>query len=187
MGGLDWIIAAIFLVSILIAVMRGFIKESLSIISWIAAIWLAITFRIQAGEFLGQYIDIPNQQFRTWGGFALIFIGTLFTLSVVNYVVAKLFVRGPIKGTDRVLGVGFGALRAAAIVVIFILFARGIGMNNTQWWKGSQLLSYFKPAASYVEAMLPEEWQNDPADNAGSEQETIQDKVIEQVIDNLNQ
>ena len=85
------------------------------------------------------------------------------------------------------LGVGFGALRAAAIVVIFILFARGIGMNNTQWWKGSQLLSYFKPAASYVEAMLPEEWQNDPADNAGSEQETIQDKVIEQVIDNLNQ
>jgi len=64
MSGFDWIIAAIFLVSILVGIMRGFIKESLSIISWIVAIWLAFTFCAHAGDFLNQYINIPNLKFR---------------------------------------------------------------------------------------------------------------------------
>jgi len=194
MGGFDWIIAAIFLVSILVGVMRGFIRESLSIISWIAAIWLATTFCVEAGDFLGQYIDIPNQKFRTWGGFALIFVGTLFIFSIISYVIAKIFVRGAVKGTDRVLGIGFGALRAAAIMVAFIIVVRGLGMNNASWWSNSSFLSYFQPAANYVEAMLPPEWQNDPIDDAdsaseeeGSVSEVIQGKVIEGVIENFNQ
>ncbi|MFT6409099.1 MAG: membrane protein required for colicin V production, partial [Arenicella sp.] len=117
MGGFDWIIAAIFVVSILVGIFRGFIKESLSLISWILAIWLAFNYCGQAGEFIHQYINIPAPKFREWAGFALVFIATLFIFSVISYIITKIFVRGPIKGVDRVLGLGFGALRGAAIVV----------------------------------------------------------------------
>lgn len=183
MGGFDWIIAAIFLISMLVGVMRGFIKESLSIISWIAAIWLATSFCVEAGDFIAQYIDIPNQKFRTWAGFGAIFISTLFLFAIISYGIVKLFLHGAIKGTDRVLGVGFGALRAAAIVVAIIIVARGLGMSNTDWWKDSHHLHRFEPVSNYVEAMLPEEWQSEPVDEAEEAESTIEGKVLEGLID----
>jgi membrane protein required for colicin V production len=179
-GGFDWIIAAIFLVSVLLGIMRGFIKESLSIISWIVAIWLAMTFCVQVGDFLGQYIEIPNLKFRKWAGFSLIFIGTLFLFALVSYIIIKVFVRGPIKGTDRVLGIGFGALRAAAIVVAIVIVTRGLGMENSDWWKNAQYLSRFVPFANYVEALMPKDWQSDPESG-----ETLQDKAIKKTLESL--
>lgn len=181
MSGFDWIIAAIVLVSVLVGIFRGFIKESLSLISWILAIWLAFTFCVEAGEFLSQYIDIPNQKFRTWAGFALVFVGTLFLFAVISFVLAKLFVRGPIKGIDRVLGIGFGAVRGGAIVVAFLIVARGLGMTNSDWWQNSKYLPYFLPASHYVEGLFPQGWQSDNLKDSG-----LGGKVLEQGIEQLS-
>jgi len=155
MSGFDWIIAVIFLLSIVVGVLRGFIREALSIISWIMAIWLAITFCEPAGDFIAQYISIPANAFRVSAGFALVFIGTLFLFSIISFIISKLVVKGAIKGTDRVLGIGFGALRAAAIVIAVLLVARGMGMESSGWWQNSNYLKQFIPAADYVEKLLP--------------------------------
>ncbi|NNC99212.1 MAG: CvpA family protein [Gammaproteobacteria bacterium] len=160
MSGFDLIIAAIFLVSMLVGVMRGFIREALSITSWILAIWLGITFCDPAGDFIARYISIPADAFRISAGFALIFIGTLFVFSIISYGITKMLVKGAIKGTDRVLGIGFGALRAAAVVVVVMLVARGIGMQGNDWWQNSKYLGYFEPAADYVETLLPQQLQS---------------------------
>jgi len=180
MSGLDIVIAAVFVVSILIGIMRGFVKEFLSIVSWIMAIWLAITFCVQGGEFIAQYIDIPNQKFRTWAGFSAIFIITLFVFAVISFVLAKLFANGAVKGTDRMLGIGFGALRAAAIIVAVVLVGRGLALENNEWWTGSKFLPYFEPTAAYVETILPEGWRTD----SETQDETIKDQVIKGIINN---
>jgi len=164
MGGFDLIIAAIFLISIIVGVMRGFIREALSIVSWIMAIWLGITFCDPAGDFIAQYFSIPADQFRTAAGFALVFISTLFAFSLLSYLISKLLVKGAVKGTDRVLGIGFGLARGGAIVVALFLVARGMGMENSDWWQNSKYLGYFEPAANYVETMLPDGLQS--ADSA---------------------
>jgi membrane protein required for colicin V production len=160
MSGFDWVIAVIFLLSIIIGVMRGFIREALSIASWILAFWLANTFCTQVGDYIGQYIDIPAPAFRVSIGFALIFIGTLFLFSIVSYIISKLMVKGAIKGTDRVLGIFFGVVRAVAIVVVILLVARGMGMDSSEWWQNSNYLSYFEPTTDYVEQLLPEQLQS---------------------------
>lgn len=162
MSGFDLVIAVVFLVSILVGVIRGFVKEALSIASWILAIWLGLTYCSEAGEFIGRYVSIPAQGFRTGAGFALVFIGTLFLFSLISFIISKLLVNGPIKGTDRVLGIGFGAARAAAILVAVILVARGMGMENSEWWQNSRYLAYLEPAADYVELHLPEQLQSSP-------------------------
>lgn len=156
MGGFDWVIAAILVVSILVGIFRGFIKESLSLISWILAIWLAFNFCAQAGEFIHQYINIPAPKFREWAGFALVFISTLFVFSVISYIITKVFVRGPIKGVDRVLGLGFGVLRGIAIVVAVLVVARGFGMETSDWWQNSQHISKFEPFMKSVEELFPD-------------------------------
>ena len=180
MGGFDWIIAAIFLVSVLVGIMRGFIKESLSIISWIMAIWLAIYFGVKAGDFLGQYIDIPTPVFRVWAGRVLVFIAMLFLFAFLSYVITKVFVRGPIKGTDRVLGVGFGALRATAILIAVLLVARGFGMESSEWWKNSSYLPRLLPFVNQVEEWLPSDFQRDIESD-----ETLQDKAIKKALEIL--
>ena len=161
MSGFDWLIAVIFLLSIIVGVMRGFIREALSIASWILAFWLANTFCTQVGDYIGQnLVDIPTPAFRVSIGFAVIFIGTLFLFSIISYVVSKLMVKGAIKGTDRILGIFFGVIRAVAIVVVVLLIARGMGMESNEWWKNSNYLSYFEPIANYVEQLLPDQLQS---------------------------
>jgi membrane protein required for colicin V production len=177
MGGFDWIIAAILLVSILVGVLRGFIKESLSLISWILAVWLATTFSVEAGEFINQFIHIPNPKFRMTAGFALIFIGTLFAFAIISYVVIKLFVRGPIKGIDRVLGIGFGALRGAAVVVAILIFARAAGFESSEWWANSVHIAKFEPLMEYAESLMPDDWRTE----LESEQ-SLQERAVDEVI-----
>jgi membrane protein required for colicin V production len=160
MGVFDLILAGIFVVSILVGVMRGFIREALSIASWILAIWLGITFCQPAGEFIAGYFSIPADGFRSAAGFALVFIGTLFGFSIISFGISKLIVKGVIKGTDRILGIGFGVVRAAAIVVAVLLVGRGMGMENSGWWQNSKYLGYFEPMANYVEIMLPSNLQS---------------------------
>ena len=174
MMGFDWVILAVFIVSTLVGMMRGFVKEALSITSWIVSIWLAITYSSAAGDFIASYVSIPASIFRTTAGFVLIFVGTLFVFSLANYLISKVLVRGPIKSTDRVLGLGFGALRAAAVVVLILIIARGMGMESSDWWQNSKYLSYFEPTANYVESLLPSQMQSDDQNIEQTTEQAVQ-------------
>lgn len=188
MTGIDLVIVIVFVVSVLIGVMRGFIREALSIVSWILAIWLALTFCTQAGDFIGQYFSIPAEGFRTGAGFAVVFISTLFLFSIVSFLITKLLVKGAIKGTDRILGIGFGVLRAGAIVVAVILVLRGMGMENNEWWQNSKSIAYLEPAANYVEQLLPEQLQSSPKEPESSADSAVNDLSVnvEQAVDAEN-
>lgn len=177
MGGFDWIIAAVLLVSMLVGLFRGFLKEALSLISWIMAVWLATTFSVEAGEFINQFIHIPNPKFRMTAGFALIFLTTLFTFAVISYVLIKIFVRGPIKSVDRVLGIGFGVLRGGAIVVAVLIVARAAGFEDSDWWQNSMHIAKFEPFIEYAESLMPEGWRTE----LESEQ-TLQERVVDEAI-----
>lgn len=184
MAGFDWVIAAVILVSIIISVFRGFIKEALSLISWLLAIWLGITFCVDVGDLIHQYIEIPTPKFREWAGFAAIFIGTLFLFSLLSYLVSKFLVKGPVKGVDRALGVGFGFLRGVAVVVALLMVVRALGMENSQWWQNSKHITHFEPIMNVVEKMLPNSLQRDSEQADGLEKK-VQQKIIENIIDSV--
>jgi len=178
MGGFDLVIAAVFLISILIGIMRGFIREALSIASWIFAVWLAVTFCEAAGDFISQFISIPAEGFRTAAGFALVFIGTLFLFSVISYFLTKLLSKGAVKGADRVLGAGFGVVRGIAIMVIIFLAGRGMGMENNDWWQNSKYIGQFQTTADYVEKMLPSQLRSSAEATSDSPLDSVNESEI---------
>ena len=182
MSGFDLIIAGIFLVSVLVGIMRGFIKEALSVTSWIVAIWLGSTFCHEAGDFIAQYFNIPNITFRVWAGFTLIFVSTLFLFAFISYVITKLLVRGPIKSTDRVLGIASGAARAGLIVAALLMVVRGFGMEESDWWQNSKYLPIFLPIADYIEPMIFEQLPD-----SIDEESPIPEQVIKSAINNLSE
>ncbi|MEO0369224.1 MAG: CvpA family protein, partial [Pseudomonadota bacterium] len=179
MSGFDWVIALIFVVSVIVGIWRGFIKEALSLSSWILAFWFGNAFCREAGDFLAQYVNIPTETFRIWAGFTLVFLLTLFIFAILTFIVTKLFLHGPVKSLDRILGIGFGGLRAVAIVVLILWGVRGFGMNESAWWANSQYIPHFIPVVDYVESLMPESFQRDEA----KEEESLQSQVLKGVIE----
>lgn len=152
---LDWVIIVVFAVSLGLGIIRGLVREALSIISWIAAFWLARRYYLPAGDYIAGIIGISESAFRAWAGYAAVFILTLIVLSIVSFVINKLLTSGGLKVFDRLLGTGFGFLRGVAIIALLMLAMKAFSLNTTDWWKDSKFIAYFEPAADFAESALP--------------------------------
>ncbi len=168
---LSWIdigIAVILLISVAIAIFRGFVKEAISLASWIIAIWLAITFSNQVALFLPSSIDeatinfgkneLEASKLRVGIAFILIVIGTLIAGSLLNYIFSQITQTRALRGIDRILGAFFGIARGGAVVVIVILIASLTSFPRSDTWKSSRLLPPFESVARKVIDIMPPEY-----------------------------
>ena len=153
MNWVDYLIIGIILISSGISIVRGFIKEVLSLISWIVAIWVAFMFFANFASLLTPYIDTAT--LRLFIAFFVLFVVTLILGALVNHLISQLVEKTGLSGTDRALGVIFGILRGAAIVTILVLAAGGTPMPSDSWWQNSLLLQHFEDLAIWVKQFLP--------------------------------
>ncbi|HSH41553.1 MAG TPA: CvpA family protein [Arenicellales bacterium] len=149
----DWAIIAVTLLSALVGFYRGFIRETLSLISWILAFWAAFSFAEPAGVWFTGYIDSP--QLRMVAAFAAIFVATLLVLSLLSYLLCRLFLVSGIVGTDRLLGGLFGIARAVVLVAVLLLLARIPGYQQEPWWQQSVLIPRLTPVVLFFQDLLP--------------------------------
>ena len=173
MGLLDISIIVLILISVLVGLLRGFTKELMSIAAWVISIYLAFNFYSYAAVYLSQYIN--NELFSNIAGGALIFVVSLFLLSLVGYLVSKAVAATGIKGTDRVLGAVLGVVRGVLIVGFFIVVASIFNVQNREFWQQSQLIHYFQPVADTINAVLPENFKLKPS--AANDSQIIQGNI----------
>lgn len=153
MNWVDYLIIGIILISSGISVVRGFIKEVLSLISWIVAIWVAFMFFANLATLLTPYIETAT--LRLFIAFFVLFVVTLILGALVNHLISQLVEKTGLSGTDRALGVIFGILRGVAIVTILVLVAGVTPMPSDNWWQNSLLLQHFEDLAVWVKQLLP--------------------------------
>ena len=153
MNWVDYLIIGIILISSGISIVRGFIKEVLSLISWIVAIWVAFMFFANFASLLTPYIDTAT--LRLFIAFFVLFVVTLILGALVNHLISQLVEKTGLSGTDRALGVIFGILRGVAIVTILVLAAGVTPMPSDSWWQNSLLLQHFEDLAIWVKQFLP--------------------------------
>jgi len=151
-----WVDVAILIIiglSAVISVLRGFVREALSLLAWILAFWVAFAFHQHLASVFTPYIDAPS--LRLISAFALLFVVTLIIAAVINNLVAKLVKKSGLSGTDRVLGIFFGIARGGIVVAILVLLAGLTPIPADPWWRESIFIIHFQNMALWLRDFLP--------------------------------
>ena len=137
MAAVDYVIVAIVAVSALIGLARGFVREVLSLAIWAIAVMLAVGFSGDVAAALPKRVEGESLRFVT--AFALVFVGTLVVGAIVQWLVMRLVETTGLSGTDRLLGLVFGALRGAVVCVVAVIALRPF-VSEHQWWHASRAI-----------------------------------------------
>lgn len=149
----DIVILVVIALSTIIGLLRGLVREALSLASWLLAFWIAFTFAGEAGMLFARYISAPPLQVAA--GFATLFLVTLLAASVVSWLIHRVFTAAKIRGPDRALGAVFGVVRGLVLVVAFMLVAGATPLPEQQWWQRSVLARQLAPFTVVLARLLP--------------------------------
>lgn len=149
----DWILLAIVLVSTAIALVRGFIREVISLITWIAAFGIALGFSQAAAVLVPDVVDIPSA--RVAIAFVALFVIVLILGGIINWAISRMVETTGLSGTDRSVGMVFGLLRGVLIVAGLLLLAGFTALPGESLWQDSLLIPHFQVVAQWLLAILP--------------------------------
>ncbi|MCP4876450.1 MAG: CvpA family protein [Gammaproteobacteria bacterium] len=153
MSWLDLTILAVIALSALISLIRGFVKESISLITWIVAGVLAFRYFSPMSELLEPFVSSPT--IRSIAGFAVLFVSTLIIGAIINFIMSQLVSKTGLSGTDKALGVVFGGARGVLIVTMVVLLASLTPMPDAQWWQDSTMIGFFQQLAEWIKGIIP--------------------------------
>lgn len=155
--GLNWAdygILVILLMSIGMSFARGFVKESISLITWIAAIWVGLKFSPMLAEILKTSITTPS--IRLIASFLALFLTVLILGGLINFIISHIVHKTGLSGTNRLIGMVFGLARGVLVVGLIILLANHTAFPQDPWWQASALIPKFEPVANTISKLLPD-------------------------------
>ncbi|MCP3871510.1 MAG: CvpA family protein [Gammaproteobacteria bacterium] len=148
----DYVIIGVVGISAVISLMRGFVREAFSLAAWVLAFWVAWNFFRELAVHL-HWFEVPS--LRLGVAFGALFLLTLMMGGLVNYLAGQLVDRTGLNGTDRLIGMLFGAARGVLLVTVLILLAGLTPLPNDPWWTESQLIAYFQELAVWLKSYMP--------------------------------
>ena len=152
---IDFVIIGIVFVSCVISVIRGFVREALSLASWVISFLIAWNLHGAFARFFQSSIE--HQNLRLVVAFFVLFVMSLVVFTIVSFFAGKLVERTGLTGADRVIGVVFGFFRGILIVTGLVALAGLSHLPQTELWHESLLLSNIQAVAIWLTGLLPDD------------------------------
>lgn len=153
MNGADLAILAVIGLSVLIGIVRGFVVEVMSLVSWIASAAAAIYLGPTVGEWFAASVPLPSARLAL--GYTSVFIVALLLGALAIWLLRKIVKGTGLSGTDRMLGLVFGLARGAVVVVALVLLGGLTPFPRDPWWQDSRTLPAFEEMALRASQWLP--------------------------------
>lgn len=148
-------VVVITLISAFLAMLRGFSREVLSLLSWVLAAALSYEFHHQLADYLNNFF--PHPRITLIIAIALIFIVSLVIISLITIKFSNLIAHSVLGPLDRFLGLFFGVARGLIVCALgFLLLISMVNEKNRPLWlntaKATPLLSEL---AHKLQILLP--------------------------------
>jgi membrane protein required for colicin V production len=154
MIAVDYIILAILIVSSIMGLVRGLLREAIAVITWFLAIVLAWSFAPSLEHLLGGVLE--GSPMRIWAARAIIFVGVLLLGGAVSVVLGHYVRVSMFAGMDKFLGFIFGIIRGIVIVGAFTIAVQALRMDEDPRWKNSRLMPYAIGVADALRGIVGE-------------------------------
>jgi membrane protein required for colicin V production len=151
----DYVIIGILVLSALIGLARGLIREVLSLVIWVVAVLAAWTLHRPLADQLTPWLSTSSV--RLGVAFIIVVLVVLILGAILGQLLTTLVDKTGLTGTDRLLGVVFGAARGALLVAVLVYLAALTPMPEDPWWNESRLIGHFQTLADRILAMIPPE------------------------------
>ncbi|WEK48572.1 MAG: CvpA family protein [Candidatus Kaistia colombiensis] len=153
---LDGVVFVVILISAMLAMVRGFVREVLSVASWALAAAAAFFFYKSLLPFVEPYI--ANKNVAIIATAAGIFFVALIVASYIAMKISDFVIDSRVGLLDRILGFCFGVARGLLLVVIAFAFLSWI-LSDRQpaWVANAQSAPILKSLADKLVAALPED------------------------------
>lgn len=154
MTGADVLILVVLLGSILIGLLRGFVREAVSLCFWILAIWGAWKFGPLVEPHLGGLMADPR--IAPWVGRLVILVLVLLIGWVIGMLLGYFTRSMGLGPLDRVIGLFFGIVRGMVLVGLMVIGGELLHLNQEPWWNRSKLVPYGETVGDWLRAMVGE-------------------------------
>jgi membrane protein required for colicin V production len=156
LGWVDIALLAVFLLSALVGLWRGFIFEIVSLLGWVVAFILANTL----GPLLADYIPVGeshNPQLGLWIAYVAVFVLVLLLCTLFARMLRALIAATPLSFVDHLLGGVFGVVRGAVILVAVGMLVTLSPYANSTPWKNSHGSLWLGLALEGLKPILPQQ------------------------------
>ena len=153
LGWVDIALLAIFGVSVLVGLWRGFVFEIVSLLGWLVAFVIANS----AGPFLAELIPFGSDaQVRLWIAYIAVFVVILLTCTLLARMLRALVSATPLSFIDHLLGGVFGVARGALILVVAATLINLSPYADSTTWKSSHGALWLGMALEGLKPILPQ-------------------------------
>jgi membrane protein required for colicin V production len=148
----DYLVIAAVLLSAIVGIVRGFLREAIALGTWIVALFVAWHFSDMIEPHLGGLL--AANYVRPWAARVIIvalilLFGAALGAIVSHYVRLSIF-----SGMDRFLGFLFGAARGVVLIGVFVILAQLLKLDGELWWRHSTLIPYGDSVANGLRVLV---------------------------------
>jgi membrane protein required for colicin V production len=157
---LDLVLLAVMLISGLLAMVRGFMREVLSIAAWGAAALVTLYSYSKLLPTAKTYFN--SDTIASIAVVAGVFIGTLIIVSVITVRISDMILDSRIGALDRTLGFLFGLARGLLIVVVAYEFFIWLvpDKQRPDWVVGAKSRTMLDSTGEWLKGLLPDDPEN---------------------------
>lgn len=153
-NALDYGIMGLIAVSVLLGTLRGFVREAMSLVTWVTALVVGVI----ACETVASWLTMISMVgLRIVLAFVLIVLTILIAGGLMSHLIGKLIKFTGFGATDRIIGTMFGLVRGAVVVAAVVLLANPTPFSKDPLWTSSMLVPRFEPISLWMKERLPED------------------------------